>query len=368
MRERSADRRREEGVGEVSFPVDRRRRVIDQTPLAEGLFQGRVQPGHRTVRLPVLVDADTFRILCRIAQQDRLRAVDPGAPVEGLAEAVEVVGRFDVNRAGFLVGVKAQIEQVPQGVEYDPFADAVPGDVLERDRGVQTGCAGEVGAQGALAAQGEFHPRFRTVEIDGREGFGRGRRDSYRVGTDGHFHFGLSGFSDVAVVECPISGVGRASGGFAEQYRGRDGRAGRGRDQSRPRIELSDCVPGRAVDGAGEAVGVSFGVVEHDGTVLEGGFGRVSAVGVAVCEGALYLGAVAQVEGVDSFEAVAVEDAVVGDVADVVFEGYRHRGHGPEDDLPVFDGEAVVVRKDIGEGFSQIVLVVRIDRFDEIAY
>lgn len=126
--------------------------------------------------------------------------------------------------------------------------------------------------------------------------------------------------------------------------------------------------PGRAVDGAGEAVGVSFGVVEHDGTVLEGGFGRVSAVGVAVCEGALYLGAVAQVEGVDSFEAVAVEDAVVGDVADVVFEGYRHRGHGPEDDLPVFDGEAVVVRKDIGEGFSQIVLVVRIDRFDEIAY
>ena len=82
----------------------------------------------------------------------------------------------------------------------------------------------------------------------------------------------------------------------------------------------------------------------------------------------VYLGAVAQVEGVDSFEAVAVEDAVVGDVADVVFEGYRHRGHGPEDDLPVFDGEAVVVRKDIGEGFSQIVLVVRIDRFDEIAY
>ena len=61
-------------------------------------------------------------------------------------------------------------------------------------------------------------------------------------------------------------------------------------------------------------------MVEHDGTVLEGGFGRVSAVGVAVCEGALYLGAVAQVEGVDSFEAVAVEDAVVGDVADVVFE------------------------------------------------
>ena len=52
----------------------------------------------------------------------------------------------------------------------------------------------------------------------------------------------------------------------------------------------------------------------------------------------------------------------------MVFEGYRHRGHGPEDDLPVFDGEAVVVRKDIGEGFSQIVLVVRIDRFDEIAY
>ena len=33
------------------------------------------------------------------------------------------------KRQGFLVGVKAQIEQVPQGVEYDPFADAVPGDV-----------------------------------------------------------------------------------------------------------------------------------------------------------------------------------------------------------------------------------------------
>ena len=65
---------------------------------------------------------------------------------------------------------------------------------------------------------------------------------------------------------------------------------------------------------------------------------------------------------------VAVEDAVVGDVADVVFEGYRHRGHGPEDDLPSSTVKQWLFEKTSVEGFSQIVLVVRIDRFDEIAY
>ena len=337
-------------------------------PTSEARVVGGVEPCHGAVRVAVPPRPPVVDVERTVGAGDRRVAQDAVAPLPGGRRVVEFARRLDVDPFELFVGVEPQVEEMRQRPQQFRLPDLVPRHVVEGERRAVSGCRREAGAQPAPAADREVHPLLGAVETDLPEVFRRGRRHALGRGAHGDLHLGPARFADIPVVERPVLRVGDVDAGDVAVEtcvdecrplrRGEERRTGREVRQRRL----------RTVRRAAKRPSVALRVVEDDDPVLEGGAQRLPPVFEAVRQLEPHVRVFAQPHRVEARQARPRTDAVVGRVAEFVFEPHAHLRQRPEAEFALLDAQAASGAVCVGERDPRLVDLLRREGVDEVAH
>ena len=172
----------------------------------------------------------------------------------------------------------------------------------------------------------------------------------------------------MAVVEGPVACVGHPACSIGDIEHRIGGRAcRRGGCLGRTGCEIEPCDL-RCALVVGQSVTVARCVVEDDDAIGIVRIQLVAAVDVAVCQRETHLRPWAEVDRVESFQPCATFDAVVGGVAQVVFESDIDTCRWHESDFAVFHPEASAVVGQFRNRLAVGIERLRSGRLDDVAY
>ena len=218
-------------------------------------------------------------------------------------------------------------------------------------------------------AERQAHTLFGPIEKDRVEILGR--RGSRLGGgrAERELHGRPARLPDVAVVQRPIARPRLPDAPLADiELRRRKDPRRRSRYDGAAAREIGPVARRDPVGGVEQAVLPLGRTVEDDRAVGGAGLQRPAPVGVAVGQTEHQIAARAEVERVEAREPVAAADAVVGGIAQPVFEPHAHGRDGPVDDPEVVVAETVTVVVGIGPHHPLLVLGERRGRLDDVAH